>query len=485
MKINSYLRAISLQLICICICSINLPGLAHASGQPAITSSKLSSAGSLSVEVNTGSIANSIAEVKLFINNTKVGEKDFYAPYIWNWKAGNYAGNTVVARAVVFDRYGKRYEVSRVIDLSQATTQPSGTYVPRVSFKGLPKTVSGKVNIEVEASDPKGIGAVNLYASNVLVGKDTSEPYTFNWNSTAYAGSTVDVEAVAINKVGNRSSIAADIDVEATRQSNQCGAKLLFKSDFETGSIRHPSQNPDGWSKHNMGLKHGIEVKRGFARSGNYSAKLFIDRNDWNGTNTLQGIGNPRAQLAKTNQYLPLQMETEYWMGVSTYIPSDWQNEKNIGNNVTLWQFHGTKGGPGEGAAPPLSLDIKGNKFVIANRFGNVSERVTARNIWTGNLEKGRWVDWVVRVKFSLTNGYIRVWKNGNKIAEVSGVQTIYRGKDASRINSPLYMILSLYKPKFVQQPSNVKNHTIYYDEFRLAQGQNGKQQVTPAGNCN
>ena len=116
----------------------------------------------------------------------------------------------------------------------------------------------------------------------------------------------------------------------------------------------------------------------------------------------------------------------------------------------------------------------------ISNRIGDRATQVRAKELWREKTPKGKWVDWVMRVKFNMDNkGYIKIWRNGIKVTDISGVQTVYRGLDPES-RAPLYMALSLYKPKYVKLPTNAKSRTFYYDEFRVAEGADGANLVRP-----
>ena len=65
-------------------------------------------------------------------------------------------------------------------------------------------TVSGLVQVEVNASDNVGVTEVSLYANGSLVGTDTAAPYQFSWDSKSVADGAVTLSAIALDAAGNR-----------------------------------------------------------------------------------------------------------------------------------------------------------------------------------------------------------------------------------------------------------------------------------------
>jgi len=65
------------------------------------------------------------------------------------------------------------------------------------------KTVSGLVQVEVNASDDVGVTDVSLYANGQLVGTDGTAPYQFSWDSKGLADGAVTLSARAVDAQGN------------------------------------------------------------------------------------------------------------------------------------------------------------------------------------------------------------------------------------------------------------------------------------------
>ena len=67
----------------------------------------------------------------------------------------------------------------------------------------LSTTVSGLVQVEVNASDDVGVTDVSLYANGQLVGTDGTAPYQFSWDSKGLADGAVTLSARAVDAQGN------------------------------------------------------------------------------------------------------------------------------------------------------------------------------------------------------------------------------------------------------------------------------------------
>jgi hypothetical protein len=215
-------------------------------------------------------------------------------------------------------------------------------------------------------------------------------------------------------------------------------------------------------------------------------------RAEWTGAaGVKQGtLDKPRAQLKKEPEGpVGFKQHIEYWIGVSTFHPIDWQfeSDKTASNQIVFWQMHGFRGT--QGKSPPLALDLQGKSLSIINRSGEQFTKTgpkawTNAVLWKGALELGKWTDWVIRVRWEQTGttGYVQVWRNGILIAERLNKPTMYY-TTAPSINDLAYQLLSAYKGKWATGSSTTTKHTLYYDAIRIAEGAGGRDMVDPAKN--
>ena len=261
-------------------------------------------------------------------------------------------------------------------------------------------------------------------------------------------------------------------------------SQLLFLSNFETGFIQPRDANPDGWSEQNGGVPNATIVQSGITRTGRYAVKHTLDKKNWDGTSPIQGDIKPRAQLMKAVEFLPYQLGADMWTGVSVFIPEDWENETNANNKVVLWQFHST-GADLKNTSPNLVLNVVNDQLQIWTRYGDLAAKPLVNiELFIEDLEsnKGKWVDFVIYTRFANDEtGVIQLWKNGLRVVDYAGPCSYTNSASPGSDNSPLYVTLSLYKPKFVDVPTSQQRLTVYYDEFRVAEGKDMRAIVDPA----
>lgn len=112
-------------------------------------------------------------------------------------------------------------EIDRIIVSSDASCTPTGTGDNCQSGDSTPPTVtltapttgqgnvSGILNMTATAADAGGMGQVNFLVDGVIVGSDTSSPYSYSWNSAAIANDSHTFAAQAIDNAGNSTATKA------------------------------------------------------------------------------------------------------------------------------------------------------------------------------------------------------------------------------------------------------------------------------------
>lgn len=80
-------------------------------------------------------------------------------------------------------------------------------------------TVSGTVGVTATASDPSGVDRVELYIDGVLHSTDSSNPYSFSWNTTLYDEDFREVSVTAYDLAGNSSNTSITVYVDNTATS--------------------------------------------------------------------------------------------------------------------------------------------------------------------------------------------------------------------------------------------------------------------------
>jgi hypothetical protein len=154
--------------------------------------------------------------------------------------------------------------------------------------------------------------------------------------------------------------------------------------------------------------------------------------------------GSARAELADTNNMASEGQERTYsW---STLLPSDypivdkWQD-------IVQWKNEGT-------GTPPLQIGIRGDQIGLAG-----GPQVNYRWPWKTTVERGKWVDFTVRIKWSSDAqvGWVEAWYEGQQVLERYPMATLYPGVDN-------YFKLGLYRDSDISQTG-----VVYHDDVVIS----------------
>jgi peptidoglycan/xylan/chitin deacetylase (PgdA/CDA1 family) len=139
-----------------------------------------------------------IARVEFLVDGTVVGS-DTTSPYAIAWNTTPYSGQNVTLTA-------------RMVDVLNNATMSAPRLVgvedsmpPTVTLTSPPDgvVVSGTVTISADASDAGGIARVDFIANGTVLATDISAPYSFQWDTAAYAGQSVTLTARAYDSSEN------------------------------------------------------------------------------------------------------------------------------------------------------------------------------------------------------------------------------------------------------------------------------------------
>ena len=93
-------------------------------------------------------------------------------------------------------------------------------------------TVSGLVQVDVNASDNVAVSEVSLYANGQLIGTDSSAPYQFSWDSTGVNDGSATLTAYANDSSGNQGQ-SANLAVTVANQvvvDDQTPPRVVIKN---------------------------------------------------------------------------------------------------------------------------------------------------------------------------------------------------------------------------------------------------------------
>jgi hypothetical protein len=188
-------------------------------------------------------------------------------------------------------------------------------------------------------------------------------------------------------------------------------------------------------------------------RAGKYAARTLLRADD------PEVHGGQRAEFSDGRRITKIEMEKEYWYGLSIFIPGDFVAPTK--SNAVLFQWHTQQGGP----SPVLAIRVRNDEWLIT---GNATEK--RRTLAKLSLEKDRWTDWVVHVRWSAdAKGFWTIWKDGVEVVNERDIVTQYPEA------------LGPYA-KFGQYHSvgEVPRNVVYFDEYRVAGSDGSYERVAP-----
>lgn len=239
----------------------------------------------------------------------------------------------------------------------------------------------------------------------------------------------------------------------------------IFTEDFEKGSFSK-------WAKE-LCCDYSAEIVSYPTRAGEQAVKFTLNKDD------PKVASSKRAELRLGT----VPANSERWYGFSNYLPNDWVNDPSF--EITA-QFHSKPNlslGE-EWRSPALTLAIYENKWRISNRWdpkkitknNNPRPEGSSQGWWVGEIEKGKWTDWVFHVKWShKADGLLEVWKDGKLVVSKTGPNT-YNDE-----RGPFFKI-GVYKPQWKSKPERSKatKRVIYFDELRVGDASSSYENVVP-----
>jgi thermitase len=111
--------------------------------------------------------------------------------------------------------YG-RVNAARAVNPNGASAPDTSAPTVSVTSPGAGSTVSGTVTVQAAASDNVGVTAVSFYVDGVLLGTDTSAPFSYSWNTGSSGNGGHTVTAQARDAAGNNASQSISVNVNNT-----------------------------------------------------------------------------------------------------------------------------------------------------------------------------------------------------------------------------------------------------------------------------
>ena len=200
---------------------------------------------------------------------------------------------------------------------------------------------------------------------------------------------------------------------------------------FESGDL-------SSWQLVQRASEDRIRVVDSPVTAGNHAARFEVRSGD--------SMGGARAELGYTNNMASEgQTRTYSW---STLLPTDYPISDGW-QDILQWKNEGT-------GTPPLQMKIEGNEIGLSG-----GSQVNWRWPWKTTLERGKWLDFTVRVKWSSDPqvGWVEAWYEGEKVLDRDSMATLYPGLKN-------YLKMGLYRQESISQTG-----ILYHDGLRISDG--------------
>jgi polysaccharide lyase-like protein len=225
----------------------------------------------------------------------------------------------------------------------------------------------------------------------------------------------------------------------------QAQNKVLMVADFETGDVSQLGTQ--------KAQSDSISIVTSPVRAGKHAAKTLLRASD------PEVNGGQRAEFSDGKKGTVVEMEKDYWYGLSIFLPEDFTAPTK--SDAVLFQWHTQQGGP----SPVLAIRVKAGEWVITH---NATEK--KRTLVRIPLVKERWTDWVVHVRWSAEKkGFLTIWKDGVEVVKETDIITQYPEALGPYAKFGQYHSVS-------EVPQNV----VYFDEYRVAGAEGSFAAVSP-----
>jgi hypothetical protein len=223
--------------------------------------------------------------------------------------------------------------------------------------------------------------------------------------------------------------------------------RLLRVTDFETNDLTQMEMQ--------KARADSLTVVTSPVRAGKYAARTLLRTSD------PEVHKGQRAEFSDSSKMTKIEMDKDYWYGLSIFIPGDFVAPRK--SDAVLFQWHTQQGGP----SPVLAIRVRNGEWFITSDAGE-KRRILARI----PFEKERWTDWVVHARWSAEReGFWTIWKDDIELVNERDIVTQYPEA------------LGPYA-KFGQYHSvgEVPQNIVYFDEYRVAGPDGSYAAVVPAG---
>jgi hypothetical protein len=156
--------------------------------------------GTVTLTANASDERGAISQVRFYLDGTLVGV-DTSAPYEYSLNTRGYSNGSRTLSASATDSSGNVGSSGTVnVTFDNDFTPPTVAITSPASGA----TLMGTVQLQAVASDDRGaISQVEFSLGNLLLGRDTSAPYTYDLNTRAYSNGSYAIHVRAFDVLGN------------------------------------------------------------------------------------------------------------------------------------------------------------------------------------------------------------------------------------------------------------------------------------------
>jgi hypothetical protein len=244
----------------------------------------------------------------------------------------------------------------------------------------------------------------------------------------------------------NRDLLVDEVALKSGTTDSGTTQPLLFSDTFD----RSADTFEPPWAWVDRAYTDRLTTSSEVVRKGTHSAKMTVADGD---VYPRTCCSSPRAQLNSPEIF---REGDERYIGFSIYYPSNFPTLPS-GGWLTTSEFFGkpwTEGGP-------IRTEVRpGNRESVGR-----DENYNYDTIWSAPLERGKWIDYVFRIKFSKNSsvGFVEFWRKGVKQTFRNGSTRIY-----TRTMDPDQTAPSVLQLKNYRKKGMFSSVTLYYDEVKV-----------------
>ncbi|HTI33121.1 MAG TPA: heparin lyase I family protein [Miltoncostaea sp.] len=222
---------------------------------------------------------------------------------------------------------------------------------------------------------------------------------------------------------------------------------LLRTGDYDTGDLSQ-------WSGHQSLRPYSLTLVHSPARQGAYAARFEVRAGDDPICAAGGGCYGDRSEVQMgTNE----REGDERWYSWSTMFAPDFPR-------YSAWQVVSQWHAQADGS-PPIGFFVQNDQLVLEfHRYAAPGQPIDIVDAWRGPLDRGRWQDIRLHVKWSGSDavGFVELWINGVQ-------QTFDDGGTRRRIRTMYPGVGNYFKQGLYRQGGLPEAGVVYHDGFRMS----------------